>query len=98
MTQAEARSILEKNGEVIPHFDEEDQKTYAVKIGKFYKEYEESFSFVGYPYTVNPPTPDFAFEYFVDKEDGMVSSTSAPLDKAESLTYWIDDEPSGTDS
>jgi hypothetical protein len=45
MTQEEVRNILEKSGKVIPHFDEEDQVTYAVKIGKFYREYEESFSF-----------------------------------------------------
>jgi hypothetical protein len=93
-TREEAFEVLKTNEEIRPHYDPKYGKTYAVKPGKFYGECMDSFSFVGYPYKVeplSPPDPDYAYEYFVDKEDGRVSNADVPLGAEEAAAYWLED-------
>ncbi|MDR0411147.1 MAG: hypothetical protein LBH75_04150 [Treponema sp.] len=97
MTKEEARATLEKSDEVRAHIGSDGKTVYAVKLGKFYTEYIDAFAWVGYPYMVDPPkppSPDFWFQYFVDKEDYRVSYPFTPMKEEEAHAYWIEGEPS----
>ena len=77
MTKEDARKILENYESLKPWNDEDADEIVYYHIGDFYGEYKDAFAFVVYPYSSKEAIdPEYAFEYFVDKETGEVSSAS----------------------
>ena len=83
MTAEEIKLLLEKH-EFVKYYDEEDEITYYTELAPFYKEYDDSFGFVGYPYTAKYPIKyDYAFEIFVMKDNGEIFEAAAPMSSVE---------------
>jgi len=82
MTREEAREILETSREIAQKT--QDGIAYHNKVGEFYKELPEGFSFIVYPYTSEKPiNPLFAFDYWVRKDTGKVIYGTSPIPKDE---------------
>jgi len=79
MDKNEARQFLEKSKYI--NGIEQEGIIYFYKIGLFYREYKNEYSFICYPYTSKEPEIiyDYAFEAFVSKNSGSVSFANAPF-------------------
>jgi hypothetical protein len=83
MTSEEIKILLEKSE--YAKGIKEDEVIYSTKIGLFYNEYKNEFSYIGYPFTSEHPEIeyDYAFEIFVDKKTGEITSANSPIDPVE---------------
>jgi hypothetical protein len=83
MTFEEIKMLLEQSEYVKGIKD--DDIIYSFKLGLFYNDYKNEFSFVGYPFTSENSEIeyDYAFEIFVDKKTGEISCADSPIDPVE---------------
>jgi hypothetical protein len=75
MTRDEARKLLEAY-----HTTDEYGISYYVQVTKFIWEDKHDFCFIGHPFSSEDKVdPTFAFEYYVDKTTGEISSADSPI-------------------
>ena len=83
MSANEIKYLLEKH-EFVKYYDNEDEVTYYKELAPFYKEFDNYFEFIGYPYTEKEPIEyDYAFEIYVDKNNGEIFEATAPISSVE---------------
>jgi hypothetical protein len=83
MLKEEARAILEKSEELASWTDA-DGITHHQQVGDLSYDYGDCFGFAVYPYSSKEPiNPDFAFQYFVYKDNGEIVCADAPMVESE---------------
>jgi hypothetical protein len=83
MNKEKALEIL-KNNHLTASWTNDQDETWSFQIGDLFAETPECFIFVVYPHSTKVPLDlNYAFLFYVMKNNGFVSSASSPMTKKE---------------
>jgi len=84
MTKEEALEILKNSDLVASWTNAHNNETWRFKIGDLFAETPECFSFIVYPYSnIVPLNLNYAFLFYVMKDNGFVVRADSPMTKRE---------------